>query len=92
MYQNTLRKMLIDDESMIEALANSLRWRIIDRNGLDHNSLARASDLFEFFSHEPRSIKFHNLLVESIILHVFTISVESTSCFYRFLAELIKRY
>jgi len=51
---------VIDDESMIEAIANSLRWRIIDRNGLDHNSLTRASNLFEFFSHESRSIKFHN--------------------------------
>lgn len=65
---------MIDDESMIETFANSFRRKIIDRNGLDHSSLTRASDLYEFFSHEPRSIKFHNLLVEFIILHVFTIS------------------
>lgn len=54
---------MIDDESMIEPFANLFREKIIDRNGLHHNSLARASDLFEFFSHESRSIKFHNLPV-----------------------------
>lgn len=40
---------VIDVKSTIEALANSFRRRIIERNGLDRRSFARATDLFAFF-------------------------------------------